>query len=521
MRFRQDRLKRLRVWVSLAFFIPVSLIFLDRLNAIPEAVSSFFTSIQIIPALARTIVYGGGSLAGLIVVLAATVLFGRIYCSSVCPLGTFQDVVIRISRKLQKRKRFRYGKPMSGLHYAVLAVAGVMALSGSMVVLNTLEPFSNFGRMITGLVEPLVLFVNNGLAGILGQYGIYAVDIYQVRIVGTGLVLMPLVFTAVVTYMAYRHGRLFCNSLCPAGALLGLVSRFTLFRISIDHENCTECGACEKVCKAQCIDSPSKRIDFRACVGCFNCIDSCPTEGIAFTLVTPHEVQRKPARVNSGRRAFFSEVGSPALALVVPGIVRDTVNPATGYGENRNHPLTPPGSKSRSRFTNLCTACHLCVSACPSQVLYPSFLEYGLSGMFQPRMSYDHGYCNYDCVICSRICPSGAILPLDMEAKKLIQIGKAVFVKDDCVVVTKKKDCGACSEHCPTKAVRMVPYEGRLAIPELNNDVCVGCGACEHACPTTPRRAIYVASNAVHLVAKKPRVEQKPEGFDPAKDFPF
>jgi formate hydrogenlyase subunit 6/NADH:ubiquinone oxidoreductase subunit I len=136
-------------------------------------------------------------------------------------------------------------------------------------------------------------------------------------------------------------------------------------------------------------------------------------------------------------------------------------------------------------------------------------------------MEYRLGYCTYDCTVCSQVCPSGAILPVDVASKKEIQIGRATFVKEDCVVVAKKKSCGACSEHCPTKAVQMVPYEGKLSIPELNNDICVGCGACEHACPTEPDKAIFVTANPVHLIAKKPQTRKAIEDFNTSKEFPF
>ena len=139
----------------------------------------------------------------------------------------------------------------------------------------------------------------------------------------------------------------------------------------------------------------------------------------------------------------------------------------------------------------------------------------------QPKMNYSASYCTYECVLCTRVCPSGALLPLEVAAKKEVQLGRAAFVKDDCIVVSKKKDCGACSEHCPTKAVKMVSYEQNLVLPELNNDVCVGCGACEHACPTTPRKAIYVVANAIHQKARKPQVQKLENPLESQKDFPF
>ncbi|MCK4465534.1 MAG: 4Fe-4S dicluster domain-containing protein, partial [Bacteroidales bacterium] len=172
-------------------------------------------------------------------------------------------------------------------------------------------------------------------------------------------------------------------------------------------------------------------------------------------------------------------------------------------------------------FTDNCTACTLCISACPTDVLQPSFLQYGITGIMQPHMDYHSGFCNYDCVICSQICPTGAILPVTLENKQLIQLGKSIFVKDNCIVHTDKTDCGACSEVCPTKAVYMVPYEeGDLFIPEVNNDICVGCGACEYACPTKPYKAIYVNGNFLHETAEEPKEEEiaKP---DDEEEFPF
>lgn len=209
-------------------------------------------------------------------------------------------------------------------------------------------------------------------------------------------------------------------------------------------------------------------------------------------------------------------LGLPAVA-----ITDSTTTSKSGFDESRKYPITPPGSGNVGHFTAHCTACHLCVTACPSRVLYPAFLDYGAAGIFQPRMSYASGYCAYDCTICGQVCPTGAILPLMKDEKRLTQIGKANFFKDDCIVVSKKQDCAACSEHCPTKAVHTVKYEGKLLLPEVNNEFCIGCGACEHACPTTPRKAIYVTTNHVHQVAKKP-IEIIPEkGFDSSQEFPF
>ena len=184
--------------------------------------------------------------------------------------------------------------------------------------------------------------------------------------------------------------------------------------------------------------------------------------------------------------------------------------------------MTPPGSKNLENFNKYCTACGLCVSACRSNVLQPSFLEYGLSGMMQPHMDYHSGFCNYDCKICGDVCPSQAINVFhDLKEKQLTQLGKAKFVKGNCIVNTERTECGACSEHCPTKAVDMVPFlDTGLMIPKVDDTICVGCGACEFACPTVPYRAIYVNGNAEHLIADEPKIEELEE-LEEEEDFPF
>jgi len=151
--------------------------------------------------------------------------------------------------------------------------------------------------------------------------------------------------------------------------------------------------------------------------------------------------------------------------------------------------------------------------------LLPAFTQYGISGIMQPVMDYHKSFCTYNCTVCTEICPTTALHPLVLEAKKLTQLGKSIFIKDNCIVKTEKTACGACSESCPTKAVYMIPYEGNLLIPEVNADICIGCGHCEYACPTTPYKAIFVDGNAVHKAAKKP--ENKESEIKIPEEFPF
>lgn len=510
------RLKTVRVVVSLTVLAGITLLFLDVTTSIPPSVAGTVTAFQLVPAILKSLSIIGLWTAGVAGILLLTLVFGRVYCSSICPLGTVQDLVIRLSREVHRRRWFAYRKPMFALHYGLLIVTMALVAAGSLFLVNLIEPFSNYGRIMASLVKPAAVSLNNLLSWLLGLAGMYGIAQVPLHAVGWGAVAGSLLFLAVVGYLSYNHGRLFCNTICPAGAILSLASRFALFKIVVDHNTCIECGLCERVCKAHCISSGGKRIDYAACVGCFNCFKACPTVGLKFAKPWGNSVAE--TGTDQGRRKVIAASFLPFLGLF-PGAA-DTSATAKEVKKSLR-PVTPPGALSERHLTERCTACHLCISVCPTQVLAPTFLAYGVDGMFQPHMDYLASYCNYDCTACGTVCPSGAILPMMQEEKRLVQIGQARFLKEECIVEKNKKDCGACSEHCPTKAVKMVPYEGKLFIPELNNDLCVGCGACEHACPTKPQKAIYIEASVVHGAAKKPEVKKLEPETLPAGEFPF
>ena len=390
-----------------------------------------------------------------------------------------------------------------------------------MFVLNLLEPFSTFGRIFTNLVRPLFIGANNVLAFTLESFNIYSLFPVEFKGLRIETLAVPALFLLLITFFALKSGRLYCNSICPVGTLLGIISKISFFKIVIDDDYCEGCGVCEKVCKSECIDTEEKLIDFSRCVSCFNCFAVCPTEGLKYELSLARRAEKKNEVYDYKKREFI--FGGLIYLLGLTGVVRsqnkiqilrDSTIPVIAG------PASPPGSQSIEHFTESCTACHLCVSTCPTRVLQPSFLEYGLLGILQPRMDYHTGFCNYECTLCSQICPTGAILPIGTKDKKLKQLGKAKFIKHNCIVFTQRTECGACAEHCPTKAVKMVP-ENKLFVPKVDEEICIGCGACEYACPTKPYKAIYVDGNPVHQSAKKPVVEKVEEIIDYQEDFPF
>jgi len=516
-----EHLKRIRVAVSLVFFVLTAILFLDFASTISPFWMNNILFLQFIPSLTKFLTLFSSAGTGFLVALLLTLLFGRVYCSTICPLGTLQDVVSFVGRKLDKKKHHRYLKSFNPIRYGLLTLTAFMAPSGFLLLLNFLDPFSSFGRIVANLAQPLALAANNGMASVMESTGIYALNLIPLRSIALSSIAVTIVIFGVVLWMSYKHGRLYCNTLCPVGSLLGLISKVSLYRIAINEEGCIGCNLCEQVCKGGCIDKKAKTVDFSRCVGCYNCFTVCPTEGLEFRRALFGRPPATPQKPDYKRReAMYNSclLVASAFGTTTIGTKKIISTKESTVVVVRTIPVAPPGSQGIKHFTTTCTACHLCVTACPSQVLIPSFIEYGLTGMMQPRLDYRAAFCNYECTTCTEICPSGAILPVAQEQKKLTQFGTAKFLKDNCIVYTEEKECGACSEHCPTKAVRMVPYK-KLVAPEVKEDYCIGCGACEFACPTRPYKAIYVEGKSVHGLAKKPEVKKLDVKVQ--EDFPF
>jgi ferredoxin len=390
-------------------------------------------------------------------------------------------------------------------------------------LLNLLDPFSSFGKITVTLIQPVFSQLNNGIAFLLQRFDIYAVSPMLPQTLPVNVVMVSVGIFATIAIMSIFRGRFFCNTLCPAGSVLGLFSAKALYRIDFKHESCTLCRRCEFACKAECIDSKNKTVDYQRCVSCFNCFTACSNQGLTFVNSLKKVPVENPTITTEGLRKRNFLFTMAAGALTIPILKKMAVaGPAGKPGMipvESKLPVTPPGSISHDHFTGKCIACYLCVGACPTNVIVPSFFDYGLEGFMQPRLDFHKSFCNYDCVRCSEVCPTGAISELSLEEKHVEQIGIAKFMYESCVVTVDRTDCGACSEHCPTKAVDMVPYNG-LWLPEVNPDLCIGCGACEFACPTEPYKAIYVESNLSHAKAIPIEEYQGPRDHE-MDEFPF
>ncbi len=518
-------LKPLRVATSLIIFVFLLILFLGISTPLTDDVSGFFLRLQFFPSLIRFMaLFFSITALGFVFVLLLTFLFGRVYCSSICPLGTLQDIFINGTRRLRKKKKRRFVYSSNSnrwLRYGILATLIIMWIFGSMFLINLLDPYSNFGKISVGFFQPAYIWLNNQTAFLLESIGIYRVAPLQEKTLPLYVAMVSGAILVTLVAMSAWRGRLFCNTLCPVGSILGLVAAGSKYRITFNDHACTSCGKCERVCKAECIDSKGKSVDTSRCISCFNCLTACPTQGLyyrAYPLVAGRKTEssHEPAK-----RQFLLSLATGILSI--PLLQKKTI--AQGGSTpgmiptGTQSPILPPGSLGYDHFTKNCVACYLCVGVCPKNVIVPSFFEYGLQGFMQPKLDYHKSFCNFDCVDCTEVCPTGAITHQTPEQKKIIQLGVAKFIVESCIVSVDRTDCGACSEHCPTKAVQMVPWHG-LFLPEVNPDICVGCGACEYACPTLPYKAIYVESNLVHKQATPIEDSDGPQEVD-QEAFPF
>ena len=546
-------LRKIRITLAAICFVAVTLLFLDFTGTL-HLWFGWLAKIQFLPAVLAL------NFVVIAILLVLTLLFGRIYCSVICPLGIFQDCVSNLSsRRKGKKARFSYSKEIKWLRYGVLVLFVIALVAGLNSLVALLAPYSAYGRMVQSLLAPVWQWGNNLLAWIAERQDSYAFVTKEVWLKSLPTLIVAAVTFIVVVVLAWRNGRTYCNTICPVGTTLSFFSRFAMFRPVIDKSKCKSCHACERKCKAACIDVDNHRIDYSRCVDCFNCIDSCRLGALKYRFAwgrgvgsgstgakTPQNApvgskmtsdeskngqnrssaaptpvaepvvrQGSPTieATDNGRRAFLvggaTVIGGSLLSSIPMRAEDDEIKDKKrdgGFAEvlpkkapNRKTPITPFGSESVEKFYKHCTACQLCVTVCPNNVLRPSSR---LEHLMQPEMSFEKGYCRPECVKCSEVCPAGAILKITPEEKTEWKVGTAGVDYDLCVVNRDGVSCGNCARHCPVGAIRMVKKnpddEKSPRIPSVNEEKCIGCGACENLCPSRPISAITVNGYSVH-----------------------
>lgn len=568
-------LRIIRITLAAICFVAVTLLFLDFTGTL-HLWFGWLAKIQFLPAVLAL------NFVVIAILLVLTLLFGRIYCSVICPLGIFQDCVSNLSsRRKGKKARFSYSKEIKWLRYGVLVLFVIALVAGLNALVALLAPYSAYGRMVQSLLAPVWQWGNNLFAWIAERQDSYAFVTKDVWLKSLPTLIVAAVTFVVVVVLAWRNGRTYCNTICPVGTTLSFFSRFAMFRPVIDKSKCKSCHACERKCKAACIDVDNHKIDYSRCVDCFDCIDSCRLGALKYRFAwgrgvgsgstgaktpqnapvgskitsdeskngqnrssaTPTPVAEPVVRQGSataevtdngkgvstidatspvaepveatdkGRRAFLvggaAVIGGSLLSSIPMRAEEEEIKDKKrdgGFAEvlpkkapNRKTPITPFGSESVEKFYKHCTACQLCVTVCPNNVLRPSSR---LEHLMQPEMSFEKGYCRPECVKCSEVCPAGAILKITPEEKTEWKVGTAGVDYDLCVVNRDGVSCGNCAHHCPVGAIRMVRKnpddEKSPRIPSVNEEKCIGCGACENLCPSRPISAITVNGYSVH-----------------------
>lgn len=489
-------LRKIRIALASLCFVLVTLLFLDFTGTL-HTWFGWLAKIQFLPAVLAL------NLGVVVFLILLTLLFGRVYCSVICPLGVMQDIFAWFGRK-SKKNRYTYSPAKSVLRYTVLGIFVVALIAGVGSVVALLAPYSSYGRIAQNLLVPFWAWGNNLFAYIAERADSYAFYEKEVWFKSLPTFIIALVTVVCLAILAWRNGRTYCNTICPVGTVLGFFSRFSWMKPVIDTDKCVNCGLCGRNCKAACIDTKNHTIDYSRCVSCMDCLEKCHTHAIRYGRMKKAEpVTPENKTVDTSRRTFLAGVGVLAATAAVQAQEKTVDGGLAAITDkkipDRATPIVPPGAQSLRHMAQHCTGCQLCVSVCPNDVLRPSTK---LTTLMQPEASYERGYCRPECVKCSEVCPAGAILKITPADKSAIQIGHAVWVKDNCVPLTDGVECGNCARHCPTGAITMVasdpedPYSPK--IPAVNTELCIGCGACENLCPARPFSAIYVEGHTHH-----------------------
>jgi ferredoxin len=498
---QKKTLQRIRRVLGAIFFLGITLMFLDFTGTLHKFLA-WMAKAQFLPAVLAL------NFVVIAILLIITLLFGRTYCSVICPLGVFQDGVAHVHNWF-KKDRYTYSKAHNILRYIMLGIFVVLMIAGVNSLAVLLAPYSAYGRMVQSLFGPVYQWCNNGLAALSEHFHSYTFYTKEVWMRSLPTFIVAAATFVVIVILAWRNGRTYCNNICPVGTFLSFFSRFSWFKMHINEDKCIHCGMCTKNCKASCIDSQNGHVDYSRCVTCGNCMAVCPKDAIEYKHAkgnpTPVETmctsslqkdEKVSESVDTSKRAFL--IGS-AVALGTAAFAQEKkkVDGGLAFIEDkvappRETPIVPAGAGSLQRFRNHCTGCQLCVSQCPNDVLRPST---DLLHLMQPVMSFERGWCRPECTACSDVCPTGAIQKLLKEEKAVTKKGQAYWVAQNCVVMNGIP-CGNCARHCPAEAIEMVPKRddetGKLLIPAINESKCIGCGACEYVCPARPFSAIVV-----------------------------
>ena len=344
-------LRKIRIALATVFFAGITLLFLDVTGTL-HAWLGWMAKIQFLPAVLAL------NIAVVAVLLLLTLLFGRVYCSVICPMGVMQDIISWIHGRTAKKNRFRfsYSPAVNWLRYGMLALFIIMLVAGVNSLVALFAPYSAYGRIASNLFAPIYQLGNNLFAWIAERADSYAFYSTEVWIRSGATFAIAAVTFAVIAILAWKNGRTWCNTICPVGTVLGFVSRFSIFAPVIDTEKCRNCGLCGRQCKSSCINMKEHEIDYSRCVACMDCIEACKEGAIHYALRKRSCAPAKDDKVkDTGRRAFMT---STAIAVSAATLKAQEIKMDGGLAEieratkpERKTPLIPAGSLSLKHFS--------------------------------------------------------------------------------------------------------------------------------------------------------------------------
>jgi len=433
--------------------------------------------------------------------LVLTFIFGRVFCGWFCPLGAFQDFWAYVPRLFGRK--YREHEPSKGrlLKYLISAPAFILAIFGVQTAW-ALDPIAIFVRAFSLNIFPAINgLIEGAFEAILRRVetpGMIEKVYYYFRdnIIALNNPLFPhtvlvLIFLGLIAALAVYKRRFWCRYLCPLGAMLAVVSRFSLLERSAG-ECRKNCGLCSARCRMNAIKSDNCYLKSE-CVLCMDCVQKCPGGYSKFNFGKGGRGGYTLSSEKGITRAQFLEYLAGVMVLISGSPL------SAGTGASRPRVIRPPAALSEEEFVSRCIRCGNCMKVCPTNVLQPAMFESGLSGIWTPRFNTKIGYCEYRCNLCGRVCPTAAIESISVEQKMQTRMGLAEIDQRLCLPWAKGTECIVCEEHCPVaeKAIKLIEIKNRdgklIQLPSIDPSLCVGCAICEFKCPASPVKAITVS----------------------------
>lgn len=440
-----------------------------------------------------------------LILLGLTIVMGRFFCGWICPLGTIIDGSDKLIKRKRKKLKQRDSLRFRSWKFAILVVLIISSIFSAQFIW-LFDPIALLTRTTTAALYPIFSYSMEEISGILMNIEFMEepiFDFYTTLQSSSILPLEPRIFQNGLLYLIIFVGilslgvlseRFWCRNLCPLGALLGVFSKFRIFKRTID-DSCTKCGICQRDCKMNAIEDDYTEDSPIECIDCMNCVVSCPQNSIHYRFGKPDA----NSKVDLSRRRFFY---SAAAGVVAPVAIKTSYLSRTNKGDA----IRPPGALEESEFLDRCIRCHECTRICATTggCLQPALLQSGWEGLWTPISIPRTGYCEYNCNLCGQLCPTGAIQKLSLEQKNKMKMGTASFDKSRCIPWYRHEDCLVCEEHCPTpeKAIKfheqeVIEPDGTRKIvkfPYVVEDLCTGCGICVFKCPLAGKAGIFVSN---------------------------